>query len=393
MIKKIVIDELRVGMYVQELGSHWLNHPFLRNQFMIKDDKMVQKIIGSGIREVCIDTSKGLDTIDLPPKEKPSLDRLDPTPTATPSQVPVSEESSRAKVLFRDATQVIRTIMQDARLGRQVEIQALDPLAERVVQSTLRSNHAFSGISRIKTKDEYTFMHSVSVAGLMTAFGVEMGLDNEMLHQIAIGGMVHDIGKTLIPDAILNKPGKLEDDEFTVMKRHVEHGKQLLTDLTDLSQTALDMTLQHHERMDGRGYPLGLKGEQISLIGQMASIVDVYDALTSVRVYKQAWEPAVTLKSLLQWCPNQFNRTLVERFIKCLGIFPVGSLVELESGRVGIVIEQGEDSLKPRLKIIYNTRLQGYVRVTELDLARVGEDKIKSVRSPAELGIELSDFI
>ncbi len=391
-IKKISTSELRIDMYVHKLGRSWMDHPFVTNQFMIKDSHTIQKIASSGIREVLIDTTKGLDIEDallLDTEENP----ISATKTKKPAKVSVAEESIRARALYREATSVINNMMRDARLGKQVEIQSLNPLAERIVQSTIRSSHAFSGISRIKTKDEYTFMHCVSVAGLMTAFAVEMGLDAETIQQVAIGGMVHDIGKTLVPDHILNKPGKLDNDEFVVMKHHVDFSDQLLKEHTDLSQVARDVTLQHHERMDGTGYPLGLKGDQISLIGQMSAIIDVYDALTSVRVYKNAWEPSTTLKKLLEWSPAHFNPKLVQNFIKCLGIYPVGSLVELESGRVGIVIEQGEDILRPMLRVIYNTRHKAYVKVSELDLAKEKTDRIKGVHSPEELGINLADFI
>ena len=149
----------------------------------------------------------------------------------------------------------------------------------------------------------------------------------------------------------------------------------------------------HHERMDGKGYPLGLHGEQICLVGQMSAIVDVYDALTSVRVYKSAWEPSVTLKKLLEWSPHHFNPDLVQRFIKCLGIYPIGSLVELESGRVGVVMEQGQDMLRPLLRIVYHAKQQAYVRVQDLDLAKETKDRIVNVRSPAEFNLDLSLFV
>ncbi|MDJ0806752.1 MAG: HD-GYP domain-containing protein [Gammaproteobacteria bacterium] len=394
MIRKISTSELRVGMYVHSLGRSWMDHPFVKSHFMVDTVQTIQKIASSGIREVVIDTLKGVDIQDVSLSDEVLISEPQgPNDRDKSSRLSVAEESTRAKALYREATSVIHNMMRDARLGKQVEVQSLDPLAERMVQSTIRSSHAFSGISRIKTKDEYTFMHCVSVAGLMTAFAVEIGLDEETIHQVAIGGMVHDIGKTLVPDKILNKPGKLDRDEFGVMRQHVDFSDQLLKEHTGLSQVARDVTLLHHERMDGSGYPHGLKDDQISLVGQMSAIVDVYDALTSVRVYKDAWEPAVTLKKLLEWCPDHFNPELVQKFIKCLGIYPVGSLVELDSGRVGIVMEQGANMLRPQLRIIYNTKQNGYVRVTELDLAKELVDKIKGVRSPSELGIDLANFL
>lgn len=391
MIKQISTSELRVGMYIHDLDCSWLDHPFAISKFLIKDPKTIQKIASAGIRRVAIDTDKGRDVEQVAAPELPAAN--EPGSERRPARVSAREEGPRAAALFREATSVIKNLMEDARLGKQVEMQTLDPLAERMVQSVFRSPHALSGISRIKTKDEYTFMHCVSVAGLMTTFAREMGLDEDTIHQVAIGGMVHDIGKTLVPDEVLNKPGKLEGDEWAVMKRHVEFSGELLKEHLGLSQVAIDVTMLHHERMDGTGYPKGLKGDDISLIGQMSAIVDVYDALTSVRVYKEAWEPSVTLKKLMEWSPDHFNPKLVQRFIKCLGIYPIGSLVELESGRVGIVTEQGEDVLRPCLKIIYNARKRCYTRVRELDLAREKSDRIVAARSPRDFGIDLSAFL
>ena len=391
MLKTIPTKELRVGMYVHDLGRAWLDHPFAVNRFLVKEGQVIQKISHAGIREVIIDTSKGLDIAQA--ETQPAVQAPPVTTEPNLTKLSVAEERGRAKVLFREATNVIHNLMGDARIGKQVEVQSLDPLAERMVQSTFRSRHALTGISRIKTKDEYTFMHCVSVAGLMTAFAAELSLDEDTIHQVAIGGMLHDIGKTLVPNEILNKPGKLDDDEFTVMRRHVEFSGQLLEEQVGLSQVARDVAMLHHERMDGKGYPLGLQGDQISLIGQMSAIVDVYDALTSVRVYKSAWEPSVTLKKLLEWSPDHFNPQLVQRFIKCLGIYPIGSLVELESGRVGVVMEQGQDMLRPQLRIVYHAKRQSYVKVHELDLAKETTDRIVNVRSPDDFKIDLSLFV
>lgn len=390
MIKKISTSQLRVGMYVHDLACGWMQHPFAVSKFPIKDAQTIQKIASAGIREVVIDTDKGRDLEQMPVLE-PADESV--SNNDKPARTSAADEGARAAVLFREATSIIKNMMEDARMGKQVDVQGLNPLAERMVQSTFRNAHALSGITRIKTKDEYTFMHCVSVAGLMTTFAVEMGLDEELVHQVAIGGMVHDIGKTLVPDAVLNKPGKLEKDEFVVMKRHVDHSGDLLKEHLGLSQAAVDVAMMHHERMDGSGYPLGLKGDEISLIGQMSAIVDVYDALTSVRIYKDAWEPSVTLKKLLEWSPHYFNRDLVQRFIKCLGIYPLSSLVELASGRVGFVIEQGTEMLRPKLRIIYDAKRKCYNRVTALDLAKEKQDHIVAARAPSEYGIDLAAFL
>ncbi len=399
MIKKIQTSELRVGMFVHDLDCKWMDHPFVKNRFAIDAPQVIQKIASAGIRAVYIDTDKGRGLESAPSVaevEEALQGELEATADLGADGEPtvsVAEEIGRARALFKEATSVIRNLMEDARLGKQVEVAHLDPLAERMVQSAMRNHHALTGVSRIKTKDEYTFMHCVSVAGLMITFAREQRLSDEEIHHVAMGGLLHDIGKTLVPSKVLNKPGKLTDDEFRVMKDHVTHSRELLQETPGLPQSALDVALLHHERVDGTGYPLGLTGDAISLIGRMSAIVDVYDALTSVRVYKDAWQPTYALKKMLEWSPAHFDRDLVEHFIRCLGIYPVGTLVELESGLVGIVTEQGEDMLRPQLRIVYHAKRRHYEKVRDVDLARSPNDRVAAAVDPTELGIDISAFV
>ena len=287
---------------------------------------------------------------------------------------------------------MMQHLMEDARLGKQVEVEQIEPISEQMIESAFRNKDAFISLSRIKTKDQYTFMHSVSVAGLMITFSRAMGFDMDLIRQVSIGGLLHDIGKMKTPNEILNKPGKLDDNEFKIMKSHVVYSREMLEGRAGISQAALDVAALHHERVDGTGYPLGLKGDEISEVGQMSTIVDVYDALTSVRVYKSAWEPSVALKKLLEWSSSHFNPAQVKQFIRCLGIYPVGTLVELDSGLVGIVLKQGEtDLLKPVVRIIYSTRKRDYVKIREVDLSRT-DDFIKQAVSPQVYQIDLATF-
>ncbi len=197
----------------------------------------------------------------------------------------------------------------------------------------------------------------------------------------------------MVPDNVLNKPGKLDDEEFKVMKDHVTFSREILHDTPGISQMALDVALMHHERMDGTGYPLGLSGDDISLVGKMSAIVDVYDALTSVRVYKSAWEPTQALKKMVEWCPGHFSTELMQKFIQCLGIYPVGSLVKLASGRLAIVLEQNEEILKPKIRVIYDSIKKRYTEVSDINLAQNTREKINSVVSPKKYNIELSNFL
>ncbi|HFE37896.1 MAG TPA: HD-GYP domain-containing protein [Gammaproteobacteria bacterium] len=394
MIKSIKSRELRVGMYVQKLDCAWVDHPFLVNSFHLKNEKMLNKVIAAGIENIDIDTSKGLDVLVVEPEQKTPPQTPPPVTKKKKKKIPVSKEERKARAIYKDGTNIIRNMMEDVRLGKQVEVESVNPVAEKVVQSIFRNPHALTGITRIKTKDEYTFMHCVSVTGLMVMFARYLKFSKEDIHEVAIGSLVHDIGKIMVPDKVLNKPGKLNFDEFEVMKDHVTFSREILENNPAISQMALDVAVLHHERMDGSGYPRGLAGDEISLVGQMSAIVDVYDALTSVRVYKDAWEPSQALKSMIEWSPGHFSRELVQQFIQCLGIYPVGSLVELKSGRVGIVLEQNdEEILRPKIRIIYNAKSKYYVEVNDIDLSKETKDRITAAISPKKYNIELSVFL
>ena len=400
MLKKIQTSQLQAGMYVHAFDSHWIDHPFFRSRFLIKDNETIQKLKDAGIDQVVIDTEKGKGC------EAPaSVDEIQATLEETyhgaggkrekaTKQVGAADELKNARVIFQEATQIIHRLMDDVRLGKQVELEHIEHITEKIVNSVFRNKDALISLTRIKHRDKYTFMHSVSVSGLMATFARDQGLPRETIEQVTMGGLLHDVGKMLIPANILNKPDKLSDEEFDIIKLHVDMGYAILSKTSGLKKEAMDVVTMHHEHFDGNGYPYGLRGEQISDIGQMAMIVDVYDALTSVRCYKDAWEPAFTLKKLLEWSGTQFKKEMVESFIRCLGIYPVGSLVQLQSGLVGIVMEQNEnDLLRPDLRIIYNSRFEKYVQVKDIKLRKHPQDHIVQAISPLKYHIDLGAFI
>jgi putative nucleotidyltransferase with HDIG domain len=398
MKKKVSVQQLKQGMYIDDLDASWFEHNFLANQFEIKDEKTLKKLVKSGLKHVYIDTHRGIDVDDAPtqPEVQDALavqtSEIAEEFTHLDKQIPVAAELNRAREIYTEAHGLMQNLMGDVRLGKQVSVEQIEPISEKMIESAFRNKDALISLSRIKNKDQYTFMHSVSVAGLMITFSRAIGLDMDTIRQVAIGGLLHDIGKMKTPNEILNKPGKLDDDEFKIMKSHVVYSRELLEGKPGITQASLDVAAQHHERVDGTGYPLGLKGDEISTVGQMSTIVDVYDALTSIRVYKSAWEPSVALKKLLEWSTSHFDPTQVKQFIRCLGIYPVGTLVELDSGLVGIVIEQGEtDLLRPKLKIIYSARKKRLIPVRELDLTKT-DDFIKQAVSPQIYQIDMAAF-
>jgi HD-GYP domain-containing protein (c-di-GMP phosphodiesterase class II) len=382
MIKLIPVSDLQVGMYVHDLNCDWIEHDFLRNRFLVANQETLQKIIDLQIKEIYIDVSKGADVADAPTQEEVAhavdiqIEALARSkPVLPPKQVSLGEERRRAKNLHAEANRIVHGMMSDVRLGKQIELEQIEPVVERIVDSIFRQQDALLPLARLKNHDEYTFQHSVSVCALMTSFARTLELPREVIHEIAIGALLHDTGKAMIPDRILNKPGKLTDSEFEQMKSHVVQSKIILEATSGISPIALAVAAQHHERFDGTGYPNKLKGDEITLYGQMGSIVDVYDAITSNRCYHKGIPPTEALRKLLEWSKFHFSPELVHAFIRTLGIYPTGSLVRLESNRLAVVEEQHADQLmQPTVKVIYH--INGYYLQPETMDLRHSQDRI-----------------
>ena len=385
-------------MYIDDLDANWLDHNFITKRFAVKNQKTLQRLHKSGIKHLYIDTKRGKDVEEAPTrreviqKVEEQVLKIAEEEMPLESQISVEAEITAARGIYREASGLMQNVMDGIRSGKGVVVEAIQETTDQMVESAFRNKDALISLSRIKDKDHYTYMHSVSVAGLMITFARSMGFDKEKIREIATGALLHDIGKMKTPDKILNKPGKLNDEEFNIMRTHVIYSRELLTGKPGITQDALDVAAQHHERVDGSGYPLGLKGDEISQVGQMSTIVDVYDALTSVRAYKDGWEPNLVLKKLMEWSHSHFNPTLVQQFIRCLGVYPIGAMVELDSGLLGIVIEQNEiNPLKPKLKIVYDAKKLGYVTAHEFELEK-SDDFIKSAIDPKKYQINPTTF-
>lgn len=402
MIKKIDVSALSLDMYIHDLNCGWMEHTFLHNHFLVKSEKEIEKIIASGIRHVYIDTSRGKDVPEAMTAEavRRQLEAeifnlgsvLKPT---KPRQASMQEELVKARHIFREASSIVNTVLLDCRMGKQVELEKLEPIIASITGSIFRNPDAIVSLLKIKQADKYTFQHSVAVSTLLISFCRAMDLDRSSIELVGIGGLLHDIGKMKVPEQILNKPGRLSEDEFNLMKKHVEYGRELLENTPNLSPISISIAAEHHERHDGSGYPLGLKGNSISLYGQMAAIVDVYDALTSNRVYHSGMEPTEVLKKMLEWGEHHFNLPLVHHFIRTIGIYPVGTLVRLDSGYLAVVIEQNHDDLlHPKVRIIFNSKTLSYIPPRDYDLAKPGNgDRIFTFEVPARWHIDPARYL
>lgn len=403
MIKKIGVRQLKVGMFVHDLSCHWMDHPFLRSRLMIASDDEIQKIVDAGIHELYIDTEKGLDVADAPTAEEArktlEMELLDLAgrQSAPVARVSLAEEMRRAQQVKNQAHQLVRNVMHDARLGKAIELDQVEPVVQNITESILRNPGALTGLLRIKNKDDYTFLHSVSVCTLLVAFCRSTGMDPALTRQAGLGGLLHDTGKALVPDAVLNKPGRLTDEEFEIIRKHPKDGHDILLKTPGIGEIPLDITLHHHERLDGSGYPDRLPGERIGALAQMAAIVDVYDAITADRCYHKGMSAAEALRKIYEWSKFHFNPEHVQSFMRCVGIYPVGTLVRLESGRLGVVIEPHETNLlAPKVRTFFSTKSNTYIKPLDVDLSKPvgmgGGDKIVSHESPEKWRVDPMKF-
>ncbi len=394
MLKKIGVEHLRVGMHLEELCGSWMEHPFWRTKFVIKDPKDIHLIVESGISEVWIDIDKG---IDIPAASKEQVEaKVDAelmataAATGTPMQVvqprvSMTEEVKRAAKICANGKDAVVSMFQEVRMGKAISAEAAGELVDEIASSVARNPGALISLARLKTADDYTYMHSVAVCALMVVLARQLGLDEKEIRDAGMSGLLHDLGKAMMPMEVLNKPGKLTDEEFRIIKSHPEEGHRLLVEGGTAGATVLDVCLHHHEKIDGSGYPHRLKDEQISVFAKMGAVCDVYDAITSNRPYKSGWDPAESIRKMTEWTNGHFDGRIFQAFVKSIGIYPVGSLVRLSSGRLGVVAEQAEGSLlTPRIKVFFSTKSMAYIPPELIDLSRRGVSEKIVAREEAE---------
>ncbi len=380
MIKKTLITHLQIGMYVHDLDCSWIDHPFARSQFEINDANTLAKIQALNIESLYINTDKGLDLPDAQSHEDAShedacreqLTVVDQRASTIAVKEPIKrsfqEEVANGAEVLREANHLIAAMMHDARLGKKLELQKAGHIVQRMTHSLIRNPDVLPALSQIRDADHYTFEHSVGACALMVAFCHYLGIESKIINSIGIGALLHDIGKVRIPDAILNKPGRLNDAEFKIMRSHVVHSKLILAESADADNLSLIIAAEHHERYDGSGYPNGLVGDQISQYSQIAAIIDVYDAITSDRCYQKALPPTEALRRLYEWSKTQFNPELTQQFIRFIGVYPPGSIVELDSRHLAMVLSKTDNPLKPQVRLVYDTANRHLILPQDIDL-------------------------
>jgi len=354
---KVDSDALRTGLYVAELDRPWLESPFLFQGFPINSEEDLRLL-----REVCRYVFVDPERSDAEAVRK--LPGIPPISVDAPSAVSSAAKLDSSVNDYRDqlvaAHELRESIhvflhqaMEDARLGHSIDTPSARRLVSSLVRRIMSNTSALMWLTQLKKQDEYTSIHSLNVSILALAFGHFIGLNEEDLNVLGLGALLHDLGKLQVPAEILNKPARLTPEEFVEMKKHPALGFELLSRDDSLPQEVLQIALSHHERNNGSGYTAGDEGDRIPYFVKLASIVDVYDAISSDRVYHRGASPQETLSIIYKMAPREFDTDIVQNFIQCIGVYPVGSLVELNTGEVGVLVGNNpSQKLKPQVLLI-----------------------------------------
>jgi len=405
---KVSLEYLSQGMYVVELDRPWLDSPFLFQGFIINNDDLLEEV-----KDVCEYVYVDMELSD--PNIHGQLQVLANRPVSTYIDTPPKKTTHRSdaeehknyiqrlqqsRASFDKTTQYINKALEDVRLGNSIDTNQAKQLVSELADQVISSSHALVWLTFLKQRDEYTANHCINVCILALSFGRCLEFDKQQLNDVGLGGLLHDVGKMKIPDVILNKPGKLTPDEFEIMKQHPDLGFQLLKNEKDMPLGVLDSVLHHHERKNAHGYPDKLSGHDIPLLTQVISIVDVYDAVTSDRCYHDGLSPYEALNNIYKWAEKDFDKPLVESFIKCLGIYPIGSLVELDNGLVGVVISASKKArLRPMIMLVLDKNKRPFKQRKILNLANPNWKKgphateISNILDPNSYDINIRQII
>jgi putative nucleotidyltransferase with HDIG domain len=392
--QKITVNQLETGMYVLSVRTKG-KAVSVKSEGYISSKENIQKLIKAGITHLTVDPSrqKIAEKINNNPAE--SNEKIVPKePQKTGNKISLDQELIKARKLYDDAKGLQHKILSSLTEHKTINVLEAKESTDAIVDSIFRNQDALACMTRLRIKDEYLVEHSLNVSILMTLLAKHLAFDREIIEQLALGAFLHDIGKVLIPEEILHKPGKLTPQEYEVMKSHVNLGMTVLKDSPELPALVNNVVEQHHERLDGKGYPKQLDGQYITQYGRMIAIVDCYDAMTAERVYKAGMHPIKAFKILMNETDNAYDHTLVEQFVNCLGIYPIGTLVKLTSGKLGLISGLNKSKpLHPIVRVFYNTRLNQAIAMEELDLNQSKhKDQIDCCIKPQDFNIDLLRF-
>jgi len=429
--KKVPTSELSLGMYVARLDRPWLETPFLFQGFPITTNADIDKL-----KEYCEYVYVDQSLTETSPSQRMKMAHVSSLRDSQPGllgrlisrarffiglkplyadsgqyesgkpgstyqdQVSLVDELGNARETHTKAQNIIREMMTGLRTGGRLELDVVRTVVAPMVDSVLRNNDALAWLSRLRSKDDYSYGHSIATSVYTIVLGRHIGYSRDELHQLGLGGLLLDVGKTKISAELLTKKEKLTDEEMAIARSHVEHSLEILEATPGMDAKVIEMVRTHHERRNGEGYPHGLARDEIPMFGQIGGLCDAFDAMTSVRPYANTLSAYEAMRKLLAVAGSDFKSELVEQFIQCIGMFPTGSLVELSTGEVGVVIAQNKlRRLRPVVMIILDTKKKPLAKFKRVDLRSESEDENVEVAiwirwglEPGAYGVDPADY-
>lgn len=376
MIVEKQLAELNVGHYVTDIAKQ--NGTFsLSSPGHIKSSKVISNLKNKEVISVFIDDTK---TLIQTVKKK--------------SKAEIAAEVKQAKEIFNESKEIQKSLFSQALSSATIDLKPVIEVTNKSVDAIFNSPDSLACMVNIREKDEYLLEHSVAVSVYITIFAYHLKMSKEVVRQLSVGAFLHDIGKIKIPDDILNKPGKLTDEEFTIMKTHANYSIDIIKKTPGISKLSLEVAALHHEKLNGEGYPFQVEGKDIHKYGRMIAICDIFDALTANRCYKEGFthNKAFSILRELAKC-NHLDAKLVDQFIQCIGVFPIGSLVQLESKKLAVIEQRNnEDPTNPHVRSFYSVKLHQYLDTQNIDLTETDDFIVKAVRAE-EFDLDMNTIV
>jgi putative nucleotidyltransferase with HDIG domain len=387
-MKKIDINDLKIGDKVLKFDCSWLDTDFLKHKFVVKNQATIDKIKSNDIKYVYI------EEVSVEEK-KASKIILSPEPDAVEEAAEESAENmvdlgelDKVSDIYTESVKIVRNVMEDIRGGKMFNSEAVKHVASNIAELTRKNKSVLCSVTKLRHYDDYTFQHSMNVSIYAASLAAHLGMSQTQIESIANAGLIHDAGKMLVPTEVLNKPGKLTEEEFVIMRNHVQYGYDFLKK-QNIPDEMLRLAYEHHERYDGSGYPNNLKDEDISIEGKIGAVVDIYDAITSDRVYHKGMEPPSALKLMFKWADSHINKKVFEFFIKNIGIYPVGSLVLMSSHELAVVGKTNLNKPTEPIVLVFMNKRGDRLPIKAIDLSKsaVNTHKIVAPVNPESVFI------
>ncbi len=416
MLKKISVADVELGMFIHKLEGNWFKHPFWKSRFLLDDTQTLSSLQMSDVPSVIIDTTRGYDVRPLPDRETASapvsaaasissriarFNRPAPRSSGAVATAPaglrstaplgIAREFGNARQIARNSRKMVSKAFLEARLGKSFDAREVEPVVEDIFASIQRNPHAFNGLMRCRNENEFTYRHALAVSALMVSLGRQMKLPPRQIREAGLVGLLMDVGTGLLPVDLSQVNGDFRRVDPVILRQHVQLGHDFLEAAGDIPAEVLRACLQHHERVDGAGYPAGLRGGDICLLGRMAAICDAYDELVADGIDERGSDPASALRRMGEEV-GRFDAEILQHFISAMGVYPIGSFVQLRSDRLAMVIDEDPaDYSRPKVRTFYSLRLDKRIRSETIALAHCfGEDAIVGVADLA--GVELAEL-